>query len=40
VTPAETAVSILAEVLAVRSSRDGGPLSAKLGRIHPETVAS
>ena len=40
VTPAETAVSILAEVLAVRSDREGGPLSQKLGRIHPETVAS
>ena len=41
VTPAETAVSILAEVLAVRAGRDGGPLSQKqAGRIHPETVAS
>jgi xanthine dehydrogenase accessory factor len=33
VTPAETAVSILAEILAVRSGREGGPLSAKRGRI-------
>src|SRR5436190_489382 len=41
VTPAETAVSILAEVLAVRTDRQGGPLSQKqAGRIHPETVAS
>jgi xanthine dehydrogenase accessory factor len=41
VTPAETAVSILAEVLAVRAGRGGGPLSQKTaGRIHPETVAS
>jgi xanthine dehydrogenase accessory factor len=40
VTPAETAVSIVAEVLAVRSDREGGPLSRKAGRIHPETVAT
>jgi xanthine dehydrogenase accessory factor len=40
VTPAETAVSILAEVMAVRSGRDGGRLSQSPGRIHPETVAS
>jgi xanthine dehydrogenase accessory factor len=33
VTPAETAVSILAEILAVRSGREGGPLSQKSGRI-------
>src|SRR5919204_6532590 len=33
VTPSETAVSILAEILAVRSGREGGPLSAKSGRI-------
>jgi xanthine dehydrogenase accessory factor len=39
VTPAETAVSILAEILAVRTGRDGGALSQKLGRIHPATVA-
>ena len=32
-TPAETAVSILAEILAVRSGREGGPLSLKSGRI-------
>ncbi|MDX6523146.1 MAG: xanthine dehydrogenase accessory factor [Gaiellales bacterium] len=40
VTPAETAVSILAEVMAVRSGRDGGRLSQSPGRIHSETVAS
>jgi xanthine dehydrogenase accessory factor len=40
VTPAETAVSILAEVLAVRTDREGGALSRKGGRIHPETVAT
>jgi xanthine dehydrogenase accessory factor len=39
VTPAETAVSILAEVLAVRANREGGALSRKAGRIHPESVA-
>ncbi len=40
VTPPETAVSILAEVLAVRANREGGALSQKAGRIHPESVAS
>jgi xanthine dehydrogenase accessory factor len=40
VTPAETAVSILAEVLAVRANREGGALSQKAGRIHPESVAT
>jgi xanthine dehydrogenase accessory factor len=41
ITPAETAVSIMAEVLAVRAGREGGPLSQKAsGRIHPETVAT
>jgi xanthine dehydrogenase accessory factor len=40
VTPAETAVSILAEMMAVRSGRDGGRLSQSPGRIHPETVAT
>jgi len=39
VTPAETAVSILAEILAVRTGREGGALSQKAGRIHPATVA-
>jgi xanthine dehydrogenase accessory factor len=39
VTPPETAVSILAEVLAVRANREGGALSQKAGRIHPESVA-
>jgi xanthine dehydrogenase accessory factor len=38
VTPAETAVSILGEVLAARSGRSGGRLSQSPGRIHPETV--
>ncbi len=33
-TPAETAVSILAEVLAVRAGRDGGRLVARGGPIH------
>jgi xanthine dehydrogenase accessory factor len=32
--PAETAVSILAEALAVRSGRGGGPLRASASRIH------
>jgi xanthine dehydrogenase accessory factor len=40
VTPAETAVSILAEVIATRHGRDGGRLALSPGRIHPETVAS
>ena len=40
VTPAETAVSIMAEVLAVRAGRSGGRLSQSPGRIHPETVAT
>lgn len=35
-TPAETAVSILAEILAVRSGRSGGPLKDGQGRIHAE----
>jgi len=33
-TPAETAVSILAEVLAVRAGRDGGRLASRSGPIH------
>jgi xanthine dehydrogenase accessory factor len=33
-TPAETAVSILAEVLAVRAGRSGGRLAERSGRIH------
>ena len=36
-TPAETALSILAEILAVRAERDGGRLKAAKGRIHAET---
>jgi xanthine dehydrogenase accessory factor len=35
-TPAETAVSILAEILAVRSGRSGGRLKDGQGRIHAE----
>ena len=33
-TPAETAVSILAEILAVRTGKDGGRLRDRLGPIH------
>jgi xanthine dehydrogenase accessory factor len=33
-TPAETAVSILAEILAVRAGREGGALRGATGRIH------
>jgi xanthine dehydrogenase accessory factor len=36
--PAETAVSILAEIMAVRSGRDGGPLKQASGRIHAEVT--
>jgi xanthine dehydrogenase accessory factor len=35
-TPAETAVSILAEILAVRAGRDGSRLKESSGRIHAE----
>jgi xanthine dehydrogenase accessory factor len=35
-TPAETAVSILAEILAVRAGREGGRLKESKGRIHAE----
>jgi xanthine dehydrogenase accessory factor len=35
-TPAETAVSMLAEIMAVRAGRDGGRLRAASGRIHAE----
>jgi xanthine dehydrogenase accessory factor len=35
-TPAETAVSILAEALAVRAGRNGGPLVTSSSRIHVE----
>jgi xanthine dehydrogenase accessory factor len=34
--PAETAVSILAEIMAVRAGREGGPLKHASGRIHAE----
>ena len=36
ITPAETAVSILAEILAVRAGRDGGRLKEAKGRIHAD----
>ena len=39
-TPAETALSIMAEVLATRRGRSGGRLAEAAGRIHPEPVAS
>src|SRR5437763_2156674 len=39
-TPAETALSMLAEVLAVRVGRTGGPLRLSTHRIHAEPVAS
>jgi xanthine dehydrogenase accessory factor len=35
-TPAETALSILAEILAARAGRAGGPLRESAGRIHAE----
>jgi xanthine dehydrogenase accessory factor len=35
-TPAETALSMLAEILAVRADRDGGRLKKASGRIHAE----
>ena len=37
-TPAETAVSILAEILAVRAGRSGGRLKDSKGRIHAEVA--
>jgi xanthine dehydrogenase accessory factor len=37
-TPAETAISILAEALAVRAGRDGGRLRDAKGRIHVEVA--
>ena len=37
-TPAETALSILAEILAVRAGREGGPLKEAPGRIHAEVA--
>lgn len=36
-TPAETALSILAEILSVRAGREGGRLQTAKGRIHAET---
>jgi xanthine dehydrogenase accessory factor len=35
-TPAETALSMLAEILAVRAGREGGRLRESIGRIHAE----
>jgi xanthine dehydrogenase accessory factor len=37
-TPAETGLSILAEILAVRAGRSGGPLKEAAGRIHAEVA--
>jgi xanthine dehydrogenase accessory factor len=37
--PAETALSMLAEALAVRAGRDGGPLRGSRHRIHSEPTA-
>jgi xanthine dehydrogenase accessory factor len=37
-TPAETALSILAEILARRAGRDGGPLRDSSGRIHADVA--
>ena len=37
--PAETALSILAEILAVRAGRAGGPLKEAPGRIHAEALS-
>jgi xanthine dehydrogenase accessory factor len=37
-TPAETAVSILAEIMAIRAGRDGGRLKESSGRIHAEVA--
>jgi xanthine dehydrogenase accessory factor len=37
-TPEETALSILAEILAVRSGRSGGPLREARGRIHADVA--
>ena len=39
-TPAETALSILAEILARRAGRSGGPLKDAKGRIHAEPAAA
>ena len=39
-TPAETAVSILAEILAVRAGRSGGRLKDAKGRIHAEPATA
>jgi xanthine dehydrogenase accessory factor len=36
--PAETAISILGEILAVRAGRDGGRLKTSKGRIHAEVT--
>jgi xanthine dehydrogenase accessory factor len=38
-TPAETALSIMAEILAARAGRDGGPLRESKGRIHAEVAS-
>jgi len=38
--PAETALSMLAEIVAVRMGRSGGPLRAASQRIHAEPLAA
>jgi xanthine dehydrogenase accessory factor len=38
-TPAETALSMLAEILAVRVGRTGGPLRHATTRIHADPIA-
>ena len=38
ISPAETALSILAEILARRAGRDGGPLKEARGRIHADVA--
>jgi xanthine dehydrogenase accessory factor len=37
-TPAETALSILGEIVAVRASRSGGRLKESRGRIHADVA--
>jgi xanthine dehydrogenase accessory factor len=39
-TPAETALSILAEIVAVRAGREGGPLRESAGTIHADSARS
>ena len=39
-TPAETALSILSEIVAVRARREGAPLRSSTGAIHAEPALS